>query len=292
MTRLVFGAVLGLTAWTGIVIMWRAIVPRRITLAARLYSAARPLPPGSQHRSGLVAISTVLAGGVTELDDVKSDLAVLRKTTSQFVIERMIFVALLGVMPLGLVVSTELSGAISWNPSAVILLVLAAIAFGVAMSRVALRSSASERRRGWVSELAAYLDIVSLMLSAGEGPEGALVRGARGATSPGIVQIRDALFEARLRRRSTWDALDQLSKELRVPELEELVAAVQLAATQGAPVKDSLMTKAQSLRDHIAADELAHAEVRSEKLGLPIMLMIISMLILLVGPYLAAILAF
>jgi tight adherence protein C len=162
-------------------------------------------------------------------------------------------------------------------------------AAGFALSRLTVASEASERREGFVAELAAYLDMVAQLLGGGAGVEDALWRAARHARSPGIEQIRDALQAARTSRRSEWHALGSLATRTRVAELGELVTAVQLAGNSGAKVSASLIAKAKSLRDRNASSQLAAAQRSSERMGGPLIGMLLAFLVLVIAPALAAV---
>ncbi len=143
--------------------------------------------------------------------------------------------------------------------------------------------------KGFVAELAAYLDMVAQLLTGGAGVEDALWRAARNARSPGVMQIRDALQSARTSRRSEWHALGTLATRTRVSELGELVTAVELAGNSGAKVSASLIAKAKSLRDRTAASQLAAAQRASERMGGPLIGMLLAFLVLVIAPALAAV---
>ena len=109
--------------------------------------------------------------------------------------------------------------------------------------------------------------------------------------TPGLVMIRDTIASARVRRRSEWAELGDLATRARLPELAELVTAVQLAATDGARVRASLQAKAKSLRAASASEQLAAANRASEYMGGPLIGMLLAFLAVVLAPALAQVLA-
>ena len=140
-------------------------------------------------------------------------------------------------------------------------------------------------------ELAAYLDLVAQLIAGGAGIDEALWRAARSTRTPGLGLIRDAIAAARVRRRSEWVALGELSEQARLLELAELVTAVQLASSDGARIRHSLQAKAQSLRAAAASEQLAAANRASEYMGGPLIAMLLAFLAVVLAPALAQVLS-
>ena len=119
-------------------------------------------------------------------------------------------------------------------------------------------------------------------MAGGGGIESALAGAADAGDGWAFAELRDALRRARMTRRTPWDTLAALGDDLGIRELNELAAAVSLAGGHGARVKDSLIAKADSMRDALAAETEAAAESQTEKMILPVMLMILG-LVLFIG---------
>jgi tight adherence protein C len=289
MNPLITGAAVGTTIASGMLIMRRAYNPAQPDLAELILNAAKPRPakPTSTFDRGLDAIVTK-GSDSTRID---ADLCVLGRTRKQFAISRLTMAAAYGALPIAVAALTGTAAGASWNPILVILAALLGAGAGFGLGRATLASEANERRQGFVAELAAYLDIVAQLLTGGAGVEDALWRAARNARSPGIIAIRDTLASARTRRRSEWVALGELATNTRIPELSELVTAVQLAGSSGAKVAASLVTKAHSLRDRNASQQLAAAQRSSERMGGPLIAMLLSFLVLVIAPALAAVMS-
>ncbi len=287
MNPLIVGAVLGGSAGAGLVLVRRGFTPTHNTLATALAAAETPRAPvvGTPWTRTLEVIANAKASDAS----LDADLAVLGRTRQQFALSRLALTAVLAGLPILVSALVTASTGSGWNPFTVVTVAVVLGAAGFVLSRMTLASEAAERRNGFVSELAAYLDMVAQLLAGGAGVEDALWRAARNARSPGVIQIRDALQAARTSRRSEWHALGALATRTRVPELGELVTAVQLAGSSGAKVSASLIAKAKSLRDRNAATQLAAAQRSSERMGGPLIAMLLAFLVLVIAPALAAV---
>lgn len=280
--RHVIGAVLGLCVYLGSAAAMRGWSPRKETLAERLAAAGR----APQRKRGfkdqlLSAMSIDVASAGSS---VNADLAALDKTRDQYAMSRLTLVGGLSVMPVVFALFTTATGLMSWTPIAVVVIAIVGASFGFMMARAVLASQAAERRRAFAVELSQYLDVVALQVAGSAGIDDALRRGAAGATSPGLLQIRRALDRARMRNESPWDCLESLAERIRVPELDELVSTVRLGDDRGARIKTSLMAKADSLRASQTADDLERAEKASERMGIPVTAMFFGFLMLLLAP--------
>ena len=135
------------------------------------------------------------------------------------------------------------------------------------------------RRQAFRHAFGAYLDLVTILLAGGAGIESALEGAAEAGDGWAFGEIRRALRRARLTRRSPWEAFAQLGEELGVNELNELAATVSLAGDHGARIKQSLTAKADALRTAQAADLEASAETRTEKMIVPVVVMILGLVL-------------
>jgi tight adherence protein C len=288
MIRLLSGVFLGLGVFAGLAMAWRFAFPPKPSLAEVLGAIDRPSRPT------IVPWWQRLAVGDDRLSDVSvsADLAVLNRSVRDYALSRVTLVATLAGIPVMLALLTTLTGVITWNPVVIIGFALIGGLLGFNLTRVAIGGEATTRRRGFVAELAAYTDMVSLLLASGAGVDEALWRAARNGTSPGIVLIRDALASARVRSETPWWALEELANRTKVTELAELVAAAKLAGSNGARIKDSLAAKGKTLRDNNSSYELGQAERASEAMGVPLIAMMLSFMILVATPAVVQILRF
>jgi Flp pilus assembly protein TadB len=133
----------------------------------------------------------------------------------------------------------------------------------------------------------ALLDLTSVMLAAGSGQEEALNTAAQAGTGPGHDRLRSALAIARTTRTPVWDELAALGARTGVTELTELAATSLLAGTEGAKIRDTLATKAASLRARLLAATEAKAASATERMGLPTVLLMTGFLLFTCYPALA-----
>ncbi|MEW6473549.1 MAG: type II secretion system F family protein [Actinomycetota bacterium] len=171
-------------------------------------------------------------------------------------------------------------------PAAASLLGAAAGSFVPTLS---LRSIAAERRRSFRHALSSFLDLVAVTLASGAGIESALARGAGCGRGWAFSEIGQALVAGRLRGETPWAALDRLGAELAVPELRELAASVALAGEDGARVRASVAARARSLRSRGLTDTEADAQAATERMSLPIVLLMAGFMVFVIYPALARI---
>jgi len=155
---------------------------------------------------------------------------------------------------------------------------------GFLTPRVVLRAEAATARSNFRHALSAYLDVLVLLLAAGEGPEGAMETAARAGNGMAFIELRRATNRARLSGEPVWDTLDDLGRRLDIVELREIAAAGNLAGEQGAAVRRSLMAKARSLRSTSLSAAESQARRRSQSMFLPVVLMGVGFILFLLYP--------
>lgn len=149
---------------------------------------------------------------------------------------------------------------------------------------ITLRSRASVRRAAFRHALGSFLDIVAISLAGGRGVESALHDAADSGHGWSFDQLRRALLDARLLGETPWAALDRLGAELDVAELRELAASAALAGAEGARVRTSVAAKARAIRVHGLTDVEAAAQSASERMSLPVVLLMVGFVVFLTYP--------
>ena len=152
------------------------------------------------------------------------------------------------------------------------------------LPRVLLRGEADEARVNFRHALGAYLDILVLLLAAQEGPESAMEIASAAGQGPAFDELRRATFHARLSGDAVWDALDDVGRRLRIPELREIAAAGSLAGESGAAVRQSLTAKARALRQSALAEAETTARKKSQAMFMPLVLMGMGFVVFLIYP--------
>jgi tight adherence protein C len=215
------------------------------------------------------------------------DLAVCERTLDQYVQARLVWAAIGAAPGAGLLLLTA-GGAASVVPPGVMLLAMPAGAVaGWMYARVDLRSDADKARREFRHALAAYLELVTILMAGGAGVETAMFDAAAIGEGPAFRQLRTALSAAQAQREPPWQLIGDLGERLGIDELAELHASMNLAG-DGAQVRETLSAKANGIRMRDLAALETEAQAKSETMVLPVVLMFAGFLVLIGYPALAA----
>jgi len=218
--------------------------------------------------------------------DRKVDLAVLERSSSKFVQDRLMW-ALLGATPAMAFLALHTTQVFTLASPAILLLgIIVGAVCGWFYALVDLTSDAKKARRDFRHALASYLELVTILMAGGAGTETALYDAAAIGRGSAFRQMRTALSAAQARREAPWLSLGVLGTRLGIIELQELEASITLAG-QGARVRESLMAKAESMRLKDLADLESEAQARSETMVLPVALMFAGFMLLIGYPALA-----
>ena len=155
---------------------------------------------------------------------------------------------------------------------------------GAFVPLLSLKVNAADRRRGFRHALSCFLDLVAVRLAGGAGVESALSASAQGGRDWAFTEIRQALAEARIMGEPPWTGLARLGTELGINELNELAASATLAGDEGARVRGSIAAKARSIRVRGLADAESAAQSASERMSLPIVLLMLGFVVFLGYP--------
>jgi Flp pilus assembly protein TadB len=175
------------------------------------------------------------------------------------------------------------------SPGVAVVAVIGGIVAGFVYPDVAVREEADRQRQAFRHALSAYLDLVNVILAGGGGIDTALHAAADAGDGPAFAQLRLALDRARLTNRSPWDVFAELGARLNVPELGELAASVSLAGSHGARIRQSLAAKADALRGHQLAEIEADAESATERMTIPVAVLLFGFLVFIAYPALVQI---
>ncbi len=285
------GGFVGLCVW----VAWRFTFPPPPPIAVALQRLSRhaaitddgggaPFKRQLGERTG-----TLLEGFGISLDDARADARIVGTSLNAHLGSKTLsaalaagFVALFGaVLALGGVV-LPIGGMIG--------LAIAAGVIGFFAPDLKLRTDASRRRRDFAIAFGSYLDLVAISLAGGMGTEAALVESSRIGDSWSFRLIRRAVDVAQIQGNTIWHALGQLGDELRVPALVELSASIALAGNEGAKVRASIATKADSLRTAELAEAETEAQAATERMAIPTVMLLLGFVLLVGYPAVAAVL--
>jgi tight adherence protein C len=141
-------------------------------------------------------------------------------------------------------------------------LVVAGLAGGVVARDAALSREIADRDAVMLAELPAVADLLSLAVSAGEGPLGALRRVSAAADSPLHRELRRVLDDVRSGV-PLVQALDLFAARTSVAPLARFLDAVVVATSRGTPLADLLRSQAADVRE-AAKRDLIEAGGRKE----------------------------
>lgn len=287
---LVLGVLFGLS----LIVAWRLLFPPPPPLSAAVDRLQRrnalagitaPEEPAEDSALDRVAgsLGQVLISLGLSLDHLEPDLRLLNRTIHQHMAKKVVMTfAGIAFPQLGLLGSSAVGA-----PWPVPLTVVGSLVLGILfffLPDLTVRSEAQERREGFRHSLSSFLDLVVISLAGGAGVESALRDAANIGQGWAFVQLRRALEGAALTGQTPWVALTNLGEDLGVPELVELSASVSLAGTEGARVRDSLATKAASLREHALAEVESEAQASTERMAMPMVMQLMGFIVLLGYP--------
>lgn len=282
----------GLGIGTGLVLILSGLRPLPVPLnraLADLYRRrSQPLGLVSADRGSLLTrtLGSALAPtpyGLRMAASLATDLRISGTTPAQHLAQRAAFtiVAVLwapllstimwaGGVPIGL--EFPLWGSVALAP------------VGFLYPAVLLRSKAADRRRSFRHAFSSFLDVVSISLAGGRGVDSALHDGAEAGQGWAFEELRRALLGARMQGETPWAGLGRLGIELGVPELRELAASAALAGNEGARVRASLAAKARALRLRGLTEIEAAAQSATERMTLPVVLLLLGFIVFLIYP--------
>ena len=283
--------ILAAGAGAGCWLVVRALSPRPIPLDQLVGQLNRPglaaisTAPGREaigDRAGRLAVR-LLTGSRPEDDKQRQLLRLTGRTPERHALDKIVGSA-------GGAAATAMASAglmvvgIAPPPAVLLVLTLAVAVGGFFLPDALLRDEAERRRRAFRHALSSYLDLVNVILAAGGGIETSLHAAAEAGDGWAFAAIRQALDRSRLTNRTPWDTFGQLGDELGVDELRELAASVALAGSQGARIRQSLAAKADSLRGHQVAETEAAAEAATERMTIPVAVLLFGFLVFVAYP--------
>lgn len=155
---------------------------------------------------------------------------------------------------------------------------------GYVLPDLRLRLALPGRRTAALVELSTVLDRLALSVSAGLGLEQALREVANDGDGDGPVarELRQAVEEVRLNRRTLGQALEALAQRAPLPEIALLASQLQAASLQGLALTDTLLTQADAAREQKRLAILEAGGKAVVMMLLPVALFILPVLFVLV----------
>jgi Flp pilus assembly protein TadB len=287
----VLGSVVGL----GLFLLVYGLVPQRLTLARRIAefdiaSAVRTTVrrPGAGEES---AFSRRLGSGIVkfcaelgwQFPSLRADLRLTGRSLENYLATK-VLLAVFGLLfaPLLIALATIAGFRVPVAVPVWVGLLFAAIFFF--LPDLELRGKVNRMRRDFRHAIGSFLDLVAMNLAGGRGVPEALMSASEIGAGWAFVRIREALANARITGLTPWQALGALGDEVQVDELRDLASALSLVADDGAKVRESLTTRAASLRRRELADLQGQAGERSQSMLVAQMVLCLAFLIFLIFP--------
>jgi len=290
------GAAFGL----GLFVLIRALMPGRrgaVAQVARIDAlrAARPAASG-------VGIGAAPAGRVDgvrarigqrvadfymqqgwQQRSLRADLAVLERSWEAFLAKKVLLAAV-GVFFGPFVFAVAWAIGMGSSPVIPIWLAIFFAAVFFLLPDVEVRRDAAAKRRDLRRVVGAYLDLVAMNLAGGRGLPEALMAAAEVSNGWALRRIRTCLADARITGTSQWEALGQLGEELGIEELKDLAASLALVADDGAKVRESLGSRAETMRHRELAEIEGSAGEKSQSMLVAQLLLCAGFLVFLIFP--------
>lgn len=297
MTMMVLiGAVFGL----GVYLLIRALLPSRrgaVATVARVdalrsrgavHAPIRESAPATgrlaplRARVGARVAAFYLQQG-WELRSLRADLAVLDRGWESFLATK-VLLASCGLFFGPLVFAVLWVVGFGSSPAIPVWLALLFAAIFFMLPDLEVRRDAGDRRRDLRRVIGAYLDLVAMNLAGGRGLPEALMAAAEVGDGWALRRVRNCLADARITGTSQWQALGQLGEELGVDELRDLAASLGLVADDGAKVRESLASRAETMRQRELAEIEGGAGEKSQSMLVAQLLLCAAFLVFLVFP--------
>lgn len=293
----VTGAVLGL----GLFLLVRALVPSRKSAVASVaeIDALRAAGAGQQSAAGargheadrLTGLRGRIGAQVAafylrqgwEKHSVRADLAVLERSWESFLATKVLLAAA------GLFFGPALF-AVAWvvgfgrSPLIPVWLALFCAALFFMLPDLEVRRDAASKRRDLRRVVGAYLDLVAMNLAGGRGLPEALKAASEVSDGWALLRIQYALADARITGQSQWQALGELGARLGVEELKDLSASLALVADDGAKVRASLASRAETMRHRELAEIEGSAGEKSQSMLVAQLMLCAGFLVFLIFP--------
>jgi tight adherence protein C len=292
--NLVAMIVLGAGTGAGLLLIRRAVAPRPAPLGDVLAQLARPGVPLAGNTAAVDGGRLPrLARRVLDTLGVDSDrhqqaLELVGRTPERHALDKLLG-SITGLLVPNLVGAALAVLDIGPPLGLIVALSLATAAAGFVLPDLLLKDAADRRRQSFRHALSSYLDLVNVLLAGGAGIETALHAAADAGDGWGYATIRTALQRSRLTGLSPWSTFAELADRLGVDELAELAANVSLAGSHGARIRASLAAKADTLRGHQVAETEAAAEAATERMTIPVAVLLFGFLLFIAYPAVAQI---
>jgi hypothetical protein len=288
--EILLGALVGF----GVFLLIRALMPGRRSAAVTVaqIDALRELGPyAGDMQTGKAPVKEQIGRKLAEfyarqgwqMRSLRADLAILDRGWEAFLVTKISFAAVgFVIAPVAFALLWVVGIHLSVLLPLWLALTLAALFFVLPDAEV--KSNAKEKREDFRRVVAAFLDLVAMNLAGGRGLPEALMSASEISDGWAVIRIRNALADARLSGQTQWAALGGLGAAIGVDELVDLGHALALTADDGAKIRQSLGSRAETMRHRELAEIEGKASQRSQSMLVAQMLLCTGFLIYLIYP--------
>jgi tight adherence protein C len=286
-----FVVVLGFAVALGLWVAWTGLRPAEEPLSVKLARFDRK-PIAAPVRSDEPVDRDTRIGNVLlrrlpwlarALERSTVDLRVLGRTPQEQAVRVGSYVLLALVLSVWTSFFWGLLG-LTLPPVVPLAIALLGAAAGVVLPFRSLKVDARRRRQDFVHALSAWCDVMVMSLAAGRGVTQAMQTAASAGEGWPFVEMRAALSAAQVEGVRPWEALDALGRELAVEDLSSVASMIAMAGEEGAAVRQTVATKARTIREKITSETELAAGAMTEVMSLPNVVLVMGFLLFLGYP--------
>lgn len=146
-----------------------------------------------------------------------------------------------------------------------------------------VRGDAKIARAEFGRALGVYIDLVALERLSGAGARQAMESAAEVGDSWVYTRIAEELQRSRWSGIAPWDALQNLSDELGLPELGDLADVMRMSG-EGSQVYENLRARSTAMRSALLNTERSNANAMSERINMPMSMLGVVFMVILITP--------
>lgn len=270
----------GVAFGAGLWLLLSGLAPAPVPLARALDRLARPQPGGvrpsvasaQDDRADVdVRIGAWLRRNTNidrAMEALRTDLRILHRSPDREAAQLAVY-GLIGLLWVPLVATGAALLGIRLPMVVPVWMAIAGAVVAVVVPFRRLRTEAAEARAAFEHALSAFCDVAAMAMSAGQEVHTALFEAAASGTTWPFAEIDEALHTGFLAGQRPWESLTALGHELGVDDLVDLGGTIGLAEQEGAPVVDTLASKARSIRERLVAGIERQAAAATERMAIP-----------------------
>lgn len=137
-----------------------------------------------------------------------------------------------------------------------------------------LKDKALRARAEFSHALGAFIEMVALDRLSGSGIPQALHAAAKIGDSWPFQRLEATLKRTEYTGQNPWDALDELGKQLKLPELTDLADIMRLGGADGTQIYDSLRARGENMRNTLLNAHITAANQAGERIAIPVGLLV------------------